>query len=120
MCLISILCTPLLLLLITKVRFLSSQGIKTYPKHSLCSRLKEAVLAVANIHKLKEACRPAHVGGIIHMLPQSAVAVLLAYRVNNRLSLVEQTNCKLAVDLHQVSPGTGSSYKISILSKTNC
>jgi hypothetical protein len=107
------------LLLITMVRSLFNQGIKTSPKLSICSRPKEAVLAAANIHKPKEACKHVHVEGTLLMLPQSVVAVLHAYRVNSHLSLVALTNCKLAMDLHPGSPGTGSSCKTIILSKTN-
>jgi len=113
----SILSTPLIL--ITRVRSLFNKGIKTNLKLNSCSRPKEAVLVAANIHRLKEACRHVHVEGTLLMLPQSVVAVLLAYRVNNHLSLVELTNCKLVANPHPGSPGTGSSCKTLILSKTN-
>jgi len=96
-----------------------SQGIKTNPKLSFCSRPKEAVLAAANIHKPKGACRLVHVEVIPLTLPQSVVAVLLACRANSHLSLVELFNSKLAANLHPGSPGTDSSCKTLILSKTN-
>jgi hypothetical protein len=96
-----------------------SQGIKNNPKLSFCSRHKEAVLAAANIHNPKGACRHAPVEVIPLTLPQSVVAVLLACRANSHLSLVELFNCKLVVNLPPGNPGTDSSCKTLILSKTN-